>query len=341
MTESTSYSAPALPLDQASQILSTLPPVHFAFAYGSAIVPQRHADPRRRMIDLVVVVDDALDWHQLNISRNPTHYSVPMTLLGPSAIASLQRSSFGARVYYNTVILPPPIPSFKYGVVELRHLRDDLLSWHSLYLSGRLHKPVHLLTHTRVPASLADAMAVNLNAAAAAALLMLPSRFRERDLYAAIARLSYLGDVRLNLPLEPSSKVFDIVSPNLDRFRNLYARTPSLLAAAAPSSGGLWTRAVDPATQGRLLRTLPSRIRSQIADSVAVSARTNSQAAHSLDPSIVANAVIAVIGATVARSSFTQTVKGIATAGLTNSLRYVGAKLRKTLKSASRRYINT
>lgn len=334
MMDMTPCSASALSLDQACHILSSLPPVQFAFAYGSAIIPQRQVGSGRRMIDIVVAVDDALQWHQENLSRNPTHYSLLMTLLGHSAISRLQRSSFGARVYFNTIIPPSSVPSFKYGVVEMQHLRKDLLTWDSLYLSGRLHKPVRILTHSVPPPSLADALATNLNAAAAAALLTLPPRFSEHDLYTAITRLSYLGDVRMHLPLEPSSKVRDIVSPNLDRFRALYAHTLAIRNTVSKSPHGLWSRAVDPTTQARLLRVLPLSIRSRVADSIAVSTHASRRKELPYDLTIVGNAVTAALAATVARSSFAQSTKGLVTAGISNSLRYLGAKLQKALRAS-------
>lgn len=355
MAQHTSVAAPTvLPLDHAIQILAQLPPAAFAFAYGSAVVPQHHVDSSRRMIDLVLAVNDASSWHARNLRLNPSHYSFPMSNLGPSSIVALQRSNFGARVYYNT-ILPSSHsthPPFKYGVVDLAHLTDDLLHWHSLYLSGRLHKPVHILTAPPSPPGLSDAMATNLDAATAAALLVLPSRFDEHTFYRTIASLSYRRDVRTLLPFEVASKADDIVSANLSAFRSLYARTTVM----QPSSQLIHThtthfeRDISSNAQEQLLQMLPLSIRKRVtADIIAdtdVHIHDEGSNHHSsVGPSSLAavpherlaRAVGIAIGAVVLRSSVAQSLKGLATAGVTCSLRYIGAKFRKTISAGLRR----
>lgn len=365
--------ASTLLVEHARQILASLPPAHFAFAYGSAVIPQRHVDPTRRVVDLVVAVDDAHLWHSRNLALNPSHYSLPMSLLGPAAIARAQRSPFGARVLFNTVLSPPRTgPPFKYGVIEVAHLEHDLCYWDSLYLSGRLQKPVRLM-HPCVltpPASLANALQANLDAAAAAALLTLPERFRESDFYRAVAALSYTGDVRMRLALEVSTKVPDLVEANLRSFRALYANAaplrvhvsdplrnaptqpqalttpPPTAAPTAPApapqssppppltTASVWRRDTSPDAQLALLGELPLHVRSRIAHNLAATPRTAETTVR--DREAVAHAVVTALSAVVARSSVRQAVMGLASAGLSNSLRYVGSKLCKSMSAQLR-----
>jgi hypothetical protein len=62
----------------------------------------------------------------------------------------------------------------KYGVVGADVLLRDLRGWDTLYIAGRLHKPV---LHLARDAELAAAAEANLAAALAAGLLLLPARF--------------------------------------------------------------------------------------------------------------------------------------------------------------------
>ena len=80
-------------------------------------------------------------------------------------------------------------------MVGLPSLHADLLHWTSLYLAGRLHKPVLPLVAPPPPV-LAAAQAANLAAALRTALLLLPPRFSGGELLHAICGLSYSGDVR-------------------------------------------------------------------------------------------------------------------------------------------------
>ncbi|PXF44075.1 Phosphatidate cytidylyltransferase, mitochondrial [Gracilariopsis chorda] len=314
----------ALPTDQAEQILSTLPPSSFAFAYGSAIIPQCNADPRRRMIDLIVAVDDAQQWHSHNLYRNQHHYSMTAQLLGASTVVKLQRA--GAAVYFNTLLTPGRTP-FKYGVVCTADLIDDLTEWHSLYVSGRLQKPVRVLA-TAGPL-LSKALRRNTEAAAAAALLTLPESFGEEALYTAIASLSYTRDVRTATAVEVKTKVYDIVHANLNAFRTMYSSCDSVTELVR---GRVWRRDTCAHAQRRLLDRLPARIRHRVTNHLAVDQRDLPYVHRGR----LGSAVLAAVGSVVARSSVSQAVKGIASAGLTTSFRYVASKLAKSLNATWR-----
>lgn len=322
--------------DAARQVLSTLPPSRFAFAYGSAIFPQAGVKhPEHRMIDLIVAVDDPEAWHADNILQNRPHYSVPMATLGPNVITATQRSSFGARVYYNT-ILPSPASarSFKYGVVSTRDLEHDLRHWESLYVSGRMQKPIRVLSDSAPPRGLAVAIQNNLDSAAAAALLSLPERFREHDLYNAVAALSYTGDVRMSLAVEVRSKVSDIVRANIDRFRALYAPRACKTGIAHGRADGVWSREVEAGGQARLLGRLPRHIREKVRRRLGLrEAEGEVDALAAVDSALLGKAVVGAVATVVARSSIRQSLKGLVTAGFGTSARYVAKKLSKSVKA--------
>ncbi|CAI7873340.1 unnamed protein product [Closterium sp. NIES-54] len=61
----------------------------------------------------------------------------------------------------------------------------------------------------------------NLRAAVAAALLLFPQTFTEHELYEAICRISYTGDVRMALAEDPN-KISRIVAGGFHHFRSLY-----------------------------------------------------------------------------------------------------------------------
>lgn len=314
----------AYPVDRAHQILSTLPPTSFAFAYGSAIMPQVNSNPEKRMIDLMVAVDDAEHWHKQNLRQNCNHYSLQARLLGALKVAAMQKA--GAAVYFNTLIQSKGL-SFKYGVVSTADLIRDLTEWDSLYVSGRLHKPVRVITSPGP--LLTKAMSRNVEAAAAAALLTLPESFDEERFYNAVASLSYTKDLRMSMAVEVKSKVRDIVRANLHAFRRMYCSCDSV---ADVVKGGVWKRDTGADAQLALLQRLPKRIREVIRNEVGVDADSLPE----LSSGRIRIAVLTAVGAVVARSSLSQAVKGVASAGLTTSVRYVAAKIGKSLRAAWR-----
>lgn len=228
------------------RILSKFPPVSFAFAYGSGVKKQVGYDdiptstnlPKTQkpepsntkpptikpaMIDLLFTVDNPHQWQAQNMLQNPSHYSA-MRFLGSSIVARYQEH-YGAKVYFNTLV---PVEEsngsgmlIKYGVISKTALIDDLLDWKDLYISGRLQKPVEIV---REPSSskIQNALELNLQSAVRAALLLLSKEFNEFELYCAITSLSYNGDFRMIFG-ENKNKVQNIVNPQLENFRNLYA----------------------------------------------------------------------------------------------------------------------
>ncbi|XP_066474092.1 phosphatidate cytidylyltransferase, mitochondrial isoform X2 [Tiliqua scincoides] len=191
-----------------------------AFAYGSGVFQQAGSsagESGNNMLDFIFVVDDSVTWHMTNLLKNRNHYSF-LKYFGPKPITNIQNS--GAGIYYNTLV-PCNGRVIKYGVISTDALIEDLLRWKTLYVAGRLQKPVKILTQNE-NGKLQAALANNLKSAVTAAFLMLPESFSEEDLYMQIAGLSYSGDFRMIIG-EDKSKVMNIVKPNILHFQKLYS----------------------------------------------------------------------------------------------------------------------
>ena len=166
------------------------------------------------------------------------------------------------------------------------------------------------------------------------ALLQLPEKFGQVELYTTIAGLSYGGDFRMVFGENPD-KVRNIVTPNLARFDKLYRPllevhpdfAESLALSCPPNAAAAtpWTCSQDlsPATLRHHLQHLPAAIRPPIRPGDA--------------PERAAEAAAENLRALVARSSVRQSAKGIATAGVMKSSRYVAAKVGKFVMGWGRR----
>lgn len=211
--------------------------ISYCFAYGSGVFEQslgkqtiasknaatitdnNKQQQQQPMIDLVLAVDDAQQWHAANLDMNKSHYS-GLRHLGAKWIGWIQEH-FGAKIFYNTLVRLDDGRYIKYGVITTRDLVNDLLDWETLYISGRLHKPTLVLQQNTEDATLAEALKINHESALHAALLMLGRRFTEQELYLAIAGLSYAGDFRMTFG-EDRNKVAKIVQPQVANFRDIY-----------------------------------------------------------------------------------------------------------------------
>lgn len=366
-------------------------PIRYAFAYGSGVFPQSRPDGRvataeeiarvhpkappaiqraqdgtPKMIDFIFGVTFTQHWHSLNLKQHRDHYSA-LGGLGSSAVSYVQ-DKMGAGVYFNTHVVVNGI-LIKYGVVNIDTLCRDLTEWDTLYLAGRLHKPVKIL---RDDARVRLANQINLLSALRTALLLLPEKFTERELYNTVAGISYLGDPRMTLPTENPQKVSNIVGNNLPNFRRLYnpliENLPNVdfagpKSACSPDADLALRQDMDPVRRGNMVRRLPKSFRSKLyfqyqkkfaipqldfdtmmeADASSSSSSVSSLSAAGKnrsaqgfemriaqdDPAELRANVRRVIKRTIGWPSTTQSLKGLLTGGLRKSLGYVWEKVGK------------
>jgi len=267
-------------------------PIRYAFAYGSGVFSQTsstsssslspHPNPPEaivkwqkgggKMIDFIFGVSHTQHWHSLNLQQHRNHYSI-LGSLG-SGFVSYSQDRFGAGVYFNPYITVNGT-LIKYGVVNLDTLRKDLSTWDTLYLAGRLQKPVKIL---RDDPRVRLANQINLISAVRTALLMLPEKFTEKDLYSAITGISYQGDPRMRFGSENPRKIGNIVDNQMANFRQLYSplvedlpnvtftdpkcKSPDWLLD--PHANCTLEQDMSPIKRGNMVRRLPSAFRSKL-----------------------------------------------------------------------------
>lgn len=324
--------------DVHEKIISSFPQdgMQMAFAYGSGVFKQiGHADMTKNMLDYVFVVDDPQSWHQQNIKIYPKHYSF-LRHFGAKCIAKLQ-DSYGAGIYFNTLV-PHEGRLIKYGVISTDRLITDLLDWDTLYVSGRLHKPVKLLV---IPTNkhLLSAMHINLLSALHAALLLLPESFTEEQLYTRITSLSYAGDFRMQFG-EDKNKVSNIVTPNLPYFRQLYEKIIDAEHHVVWHKGeGYLEQFPTHLSQSHHLNLLPKNVQVNL-----VGLRKRHGHLPDLEEilrnlaheSHCGDYVTKSIEKIVTGSSWSQSIKTILTAGFTKSVRYSWKKVQKMIKGKNK-----
>ncbi|XP_078517532.1 phosphatidate cytidylyltransferase, mitochondrial [Lissotriton helveticus] len=322
------------------KILSYFPQdVSLAFAYGSGVFRQsgtKQSQIGNNMLDFVFAVDDPITWHTMNMTRNRNHYSF-LKYFGSKQISVLQ-NNYGAGIYYNTLV-PCDGKMIKYGVVSTDNLIKDLLHWKTLYVAGRLHKPVKILTQNE-NGKLHTALISNLKSAVTAAFLMLPESFSEEELYIQIAGLSYSGDFRMILG-EDRSKVLNIVKANMSHFQKLYSNMleecPQVVYKH--QQGRL---EIDKSPEGQFtqLMALPRTLQQKITALVDPPGKNRDveeillQVAQDPDCGIVVELGISGI---VKSSSLSQSAKGILTAGVKKTVSYSMRKMFKMWKGWRRK----
>lgn len=323
--------------------------ISMAFAYGSGIFPQHeNAPPESNMLDLILVVRDPLLWHKENLWVNRNDYSLPMRLAGHHRVTKAMEN-YGASIYFNTDVSVEN-RLIKYGVISEKNLIDDLVEWNTLYVAGRLHKPVHIIQQDfdNSP-ELLNGLKANLISALITSMLILPDSFSEMQLFHTIAGLSYAGDFRMTFG-EDKNKVDNIVTSNFERFQQLYypilegvCQTSSTIEAPYKSFI-YWDKEKQsleqdktPLIQDYHLKKLPSELQKRLCRVFDLEARhirdveeiLKSAARYPDLSDVLQQSVIHI----VKQTNKTQSLKGIVTAGVWTSLKYSSRKVKKMFKS--------
>ena len=317
--------------------------IEYAFAYGSGVFSQQSSkqptQDENKMIDFVVVVRDAYQFHKENLALNPDHYAGPFLLARDRAarITWWQRHVMDNRFFRNPGVYFNLTDNSKYGVVQVDDLATDLTDWKYLYLAGRMHKPIVTILnrqeHLHSPSIRQLQEKHNLPAALSAALLLLwlkndadnSETLTDSSLYMQIAALSYTGDPRMTAGAEDPEKIFKLVqSPGqLQRFTQYYLnaladlQTKGILSVAKATSDTSANIEWDDTSftaHATLWKSLPVSLQSLY---------------NRNDPHTSARALQIALPAIVAPAARYQSIKGLATAGLIHSWKYAIRKLSK------------
>ncbi|XP_065862545.1 uncharacterized protein [Euphorbia lathyris] len=318
--------------------LEVIPSVDFCCVYGSALHPNNH--DKSAMVDFILGVSDPLQWHFEDLKLNGDHYASWMVHFGGAKLVTQVANKIGVGVHFNPFVTWNN-KLLKYGVVRMHDLVQDILNWERLYLSGRLQKPVQILVDN---VDIGNLNSVNLRAALSAALLLLPAKFSEEDLYNKICSLSYTGDLRM-LFAEDKNKVKKIVQGQFGLFQSMYKpflheyEAKDLLRYSSFSSHheNLSQDCSLPMTRS-LVRALPPPVRIKMSvklgeekvltDSGKVS---NEMIIRSREDA--ARCMQRIVRRTVMVSSARQAVSGLMVAGGINATRYLASKVSKAWKS--------
>lgn len=311
--------------------LGDLPPVDFCCAYGSTLL---HARPdATSMVDYILGVADPLQWHSENLERNPAHYSSWMARLGPDAIIRLS-DCVGVGVYFNPFVEWRD-KRIKYGVVGMRDLAMDVLTWDRFYLSGRLQKPVHVLVDNW---DIRKVNTVNLKMATSASLLLLPAEFTEYDLYAQICSLSYMGDLRM-LFAEDKDKVKKIVEGSFQSFQLMYRPllqeyiSEGLLKTSTYGQQKAFQQDCSVSAANELFSSLPWTIQRKMQRRFTSNGKEMPTLTIVSSKDMAATCVRKALRHRVMVSSARQAVSGLLASGGVVAARYLGKKMSKAWKS--------
>lgn len=300
-------------------------PVETTFGYGSGVFDQAgYAEGTRSQIDLIHVVRDAASFHADNLHQHPQHYSFLRNLGG--ALTILQVQKWGAGVYFNPFVdmkVGGKSHLVKYGVITVEDCVRDLCEWDSLYVAGRLQKPVKYLKQQSL--FIESVNQYNLQSALTLALLLAPKKFDETRLYETITLISYLGDPRMDFGGENPKKVQNIVHKQFDKFRQLYA--PHLDAmvdgrtlTCTPGECYRFEQEPNSDQRGHMLLRLPIGFRRRLG-------LTDATSTHALAADTkYRRRLVKAVRQTVGYPAAVQAAKGVLTAGVLKSLKYAWEK---------------
>lgn len=322
------------------------------FGYGSGVMPQDGYGDSKPQVDVIIIAENTKEFHKANLARFPSHYSA-IKALGIDSIQKVQ--NWGAGVYFNPYVSMSTGNGsermVKYGVISYENAKKDICEWSSMYIAGRLQKPVR---HYKIDDSLLAANQFNLSSAFNLALLLSDTPHRKKsllhlDLFHSIVLLSYMGDPRMLIGGENPNKAKNIVTKQKSEIRSLYhpfirnALKRNVLRQVEESNFNLL---LSTHSKAELLSELPHQFKKRLFE-IFTSYRdrlrcevsgnlTNGQNDELLE--LIANdnhlipLLVKTVRKTICEPALKQSIKGLATAGLLKSGKYAWEKKIKSWK---------
>jgi translocator assembly and maintenance protein 41 len=289
------------------------------------------------MLDFMFAVTHPAHFHSINMQQHASHYPLHARMLGSSYVSRIEE--IGPGVWFNAYI-PMNDVTIKYGVTTVDNLCSDLLHWRTLYLAGRMHKPLRII---KDDARVRLTQQVNLTSAVRAVLLTLPEEFSENQLFEGIAGISYSGDPRMMLPAEDRGKVGNIVRKQSPQFRELYHRlVVGLPGVHWPEDSSVIQQDVSARARSAHLRKLPSNLLTGVKNNYSrrsldagLEADESAYWAHIAGDEHLAKVLVDEMNRIVRYPAAIQSLKGLASVGLGKSLRYSSAKIGKWWRGSS------
>ncbi|CAG8448888.1 9803_t:CDS:10 [Diversispora eburnea] len=274
-------------------------PIRYAFAYGSGVFSQKGYD-EKPMVDFIFAVSYPQHWHSLNLKQNKNHYSF-IRSLGSRAISSLQEN-VGASVYFNPYVQMDDM---------IKILRDD--------------------------ARVRLAQQVNLSNSLRTALLLLPKDFTEEQLYLTIAAISFKGDFRKFVGENPN-KIKNVVSTQINNFNLLYSSLINALPNVTFIDDNNLQQDDSPKARAQMIQKLPRILKNKIQEEYKMAMIRKGISFPSDEKEIIKNIASSEdyskyietgLGEIIFWPAITQSLKGILTAGMFKSGKYISSKLGK------------
>lgn len=279
-------------------------PMLASFGYGSGVFKQKgYTLEQQSMIDLILIVKNAREWHNENKQKNPNDYPLgAKIMLGK---INFERIPFLTGITYQTHISFED-HLFKYGVISADVFKEQMNTWSSFFLPGRFQKPVKPYSCNL---EISECIYRNRLLALLVALYTLPeNQYTLLGLYTQICSLSYRGDIRM-LFVENPRKVQNIVEAEFDLFIKMYGTQTKYFETQKDGSISIHQSLVEE----DLNLLLPDKYRNAFL--------------------ISKEELLSVIEKKNRQESITQPLIGSITAGPIKSLKYVAEKMKKKTKS--------
>ena len=314
-------------------------PISMSIGYGSGVFEQSgyhqtNSDNSNLQIDLIHVVDNTREFHGHNLNQFYNHYSM-LKYGGVRLVEFFQNLAVG--MYFNPFVrLKGNL--IKYGIVSTENLLRDLSEWNNLYIAGRLQKPVKFVNMNKSMILLLNEY--NLKSAFTVALLLNNKKsLLNQSIFESITLISYLGDPRMRIGGENPNKIKSIVKKQLSNFQTLYHPIKSyfvdnaiLIPTPTPNSQ-FYKINLTAELKKRMVYDLPKYFREQLfynyyrqKDPIDIDKLVRDRNLHRYIKKTIINIV--------SGPSLYQSLKGIFTAGILKSLKYMLEKRMKYVRSS-------